>query len=117
MNYKTLRALKGSIRKWQAIVDGHGIDQGGDNCPLCHLFLENADKDYCEGCPVFEKTGKEFCYGTPYHDEWLELPIRLTIGSINERRTPEDAEKARAAATAELEFLKSLLPEKKNEKL
>jgi hypothetical protein len=38
MDEKTLEALKGSIRKWEAIVDGTGEDDGADNCPLCHMF-------------------------------------------------------------------------------
>jgi len=35
---KALEALKGSIKKWERIVEGTGVDEGADNCPLCELF-------------------------------------------------------------------------------
>lgn len=61
----TMEALDGSILKWEKIVDGTGIDDGRDNCPLCQLFWE----DDCNGCPVEENTGMTNCIGTPY-DNW-----------------------------------------------
>jgi len=64
MNKKTLNALKGSIRKWEKIVNGTGVDFGDANCPLCKLFL------VCEDCPIFLKTGQDGCKGTPY-EAWL----------------------------------------------
>lgn len=90
MNAKTLKALRGSIRKWERIVAGTGSDNGPHNCPLCRLFFWN--REACEGCPVAAKTGRAQCDGTPYRDyDWS--------GS------KEDARR-------ELNFLKSLLPKK-----
>lgn len=91
MDNKTLDALKGSIAKWQAIVDGTGEDLGCDNCPLCQLFWDNE----CVNCPVYEKTGEWRCDGSPYinYDEDL------------------DDEAKKRSAQAELDFLISLLPE------
>jgi hypothetical protein len=92
MDEITLEALKGSIEKWEKIVAGTGIDQGSKNCPLCKVFLEPdpPGENYCDGCPVKEKTGLKLCYGTPY-EKWLYCD------------TKNVAEK-------ELEFLKELLP-------
>lgn len=86
MNKKTATALEGSIKKWEAIVDGSGKDMGCDNCPLCKLFYD----DWCDGCPVKERTGLAECYGSPYE---------------NYRNCRSDAN-----AKAELDFLKSLRP-------
>jgi hypothetical protein len=87
MDKTTLKALKGSIAKWEAIVAGTGHDNGGDNCPLCKMFLYKE----CHGCPVNEETGRKFCHGSPY-EKWNEYH---SVGH----------------AQAELAFLKSLLPE------
>lgn len=106
MDAETLEALKGSIRKWEAIAEGTGKDQGPYNCPLCLKFNSGVDgnekiSDSCLGCPVREKTGFRFCAGSPYasYEEAEELE--------------DDAEMAVAlssAAKAELAFLRSLLP-------
>jgi hypothetical protein len=93
MNAETLAALRGSIAKWQAIVDGTGEDNGAENCPLCQMF--RTDKNLCTGCPVAEKTGRPFCWGSPYRD-------------FVESESDKDA---LIAAKAELAFLQSLLPE------
>lgn len=110
MDSRTLEALKGSIQKWEKIVAGTGEDEGWRNCPLCLLF--NSDKileddAVCQGCPVREKTGQKWCHGSPY-SAWLRNAehspahwrgrIALSANSV-------------ALAQAELDFLKSLLPE------
>lgn len=100
MNAKTLKALRGSIAKWQAIVDGTGVDEGNKNCPLCQRFVyfwfgyKKPIAKMCVGCPVYEKTGKKGCRNTPYDD--------YAYGSDSIKN-----------AQAELDFLKSLLPEGK----
>jgi hypothetical protein len=62
MNAQTLKALKGSIRKWRGIVAGTIKDKGSENCPLCKVFLDRG----CEGCPVNQAENREGCCGTPY---------------------------------------------------
>lgn len=91
MKAHTLKALQGSIAKWEAIVAGTGEDDGVDNCPLCLLFHpdKNPGKRNCGGCPVQKATGKAFCNGSPY---------RECFPNYEER------------AQRELAFLKSLLP-------
>lgn len=107
MNAKTLKALKGSIAKWEAIVAGTGTDEGPNNCPLCQLFFGDLmvrDEGDCVECPVMQKTGQKYCKGTPYV-EWDDMTgdyesVADTIERVN-------------AARAELAFLKSLLPRKR----
>lgn len=93
MDAKTLIALRGSIAKWEGIVQGTVKDEGPDNCPLCLLFYN----DDCEGCPVSEATGETCCDDSPYPIYW---------GIANGQRDGDPV----AAAQAELDFLKSLLP-------
>jgi hypothetical protein len=96
MDVETLEALKGSIAKWEAIVDGTGYDAGAINCPLCKVFRRvTADGAKCGACPVKARSGFHGCKGTPYED-------------VERAREPMDEA---AAALAELNFLKSLLPE------
>jgi hypothetical protein len=93
MDEQTLFALKGSIAKWESIVAGTGTNEGTENCPLCHLFHSNyaaIDKNCCDGCPVFAKTGRRACMGTPYIE-------------YDDNPTKENAQR-------EVDFLKSLLP-------
>lgn len=99
MDERTLTALKGSIEKWRKIEAGVGADYGEDNCPLCAEFL--ASFINCSGCPVFARTGQQYCIGSPYKDTWL--PLRVDWAETDE---------AKAAASEEREFLESLLPEK-----
>lgn len=104
MDAETLTALRGSIAKWQAIVDGTGIDDGCNNCPLCQKFngevLDRYDgppeEDHegawvCRGCPVAMATNRDHCGGSPYTSYCVD-------GKTSSR------------ALAELNFLKSLLP-------
>lgn len=94
MSATTLRALRGSIRKWQSIVDGTGPDNGSNNCPLCQRYLATE----CKSCPVALRVGNTNCRGTPY-SAWL----RVKYG--------DDSRKRKRRAKAELDFLISLLPE------
>ena len=106
MNKQTLKALRGSIKKWFELSKGRGDDRGSNNCPLCKLFYA-VD---CNGCPVKEKTMANLCKNTPYnnwskyHKSIFFMPFMAT--------TP----KARALAKAEYNFLCSLLPKAKKRK-
>ena len=98
MSPETLAALRGSISKWEAIVEGHGQDDGVLNCPLCAVFHHNE----CWGCPVMERTGSSGCLDSPYVD--------VPSTPINDYANPVAREYARELARAELDFLRSLLP-------
>ena len=105
MDKETLKALKGSIKKWEKIVAGTGVDDGGGNCPLCKLFL-----DSCDECPVTIETDKVGCWCSPW-ERWFQhhrkkhgaicLPVKISCPTCTE------------LAQKELDFLKSLLPERK----
>jgi hypothetical protein len=97
MDPATLRALRGSIAKWQAIVDGTGEDKGHSNCPLCQMFYDehNDGQSCCAGCPVADATDSTCCVDSPY-DDWCAA---------------ETDEELKGAALAELAFLRSLLPD------
>lgn len=101
MNDDVLEALNGSIKKWEKILDGTGIDDGSLNCPLCEMFWVVA----CEGCPVSEKTGMNFCGDSPY-DDWSHH-AHSSHDDIGRVLMCPDCERL---AKLELEFLKSLLP-------
>ncbi len=100
MDPATLEALRGSIRKWEAIVAGTGTDNGPDNCPLCRMFHseyfdDGDDTPCCLGCPVADAVKNTGCAGTPYEDYDNAEP---------------DSQEQHDHAERELAFLKSLLP-------
>lgn len=111
MTKRTLKALKGSIAKWETIVAGTGVDEGGENCPLCKMFVLNPARESCEGCPVMNRTGRDDCVGSPYISEWHRLnPWPTDEDGCEAWSRKVENEQHRAAARAELDFLKSLLP-------
>lgn len=103
MNKETLKALKGSIKKWEGIVDGRLSDKGPDNCPLCKKFYD--EMDGCDGCPVKQETDHDYCEESPYFD-WCEATAWKHDCKAADDETV-------MCAVLELEFLKSLLPRKK----
>ncbi len=103
MDAVTLAALRGSIQKWEAIVAGTGDDFAQDNCPLCQMFYVGHEACPCRGCPVYARTGRAGCAGSPYDAYALITSLDLDDDEFTEAST--------AAARVELEFLRSLLPE------
>ena len=57
-----IEAIRGSIQKWEAIVEGTGVDRGSSNCALCQKYNNRTTGIPCIGCPV----PKIFCDKTPY---------------------------------------------------
>lgn len=102
MEKKTLKALQGSIRKWDGIVEGIIRDKGTKNCPLCTLFYDSniATDTNCLGCPVATRTGEPMCFDTPYYG----FPGLSNAGWA-------ESKEAKSAARAEHKFLVELLPE------
>jgi len=84
--------LDGSIQKWWEIVWRDSVDEGPDNCPLCEKYHNEWKDGCCDGCPIREDTGKQFCRLTPYK-------------VFEDARCPEDQLKA---ARAMLRYLKNL---------
>lgn len=96
MDERTLTALKGSIAKWEGRAGGKFLLASIDNCPLCTLFYDEG----CEGCPIAARTEETCCRGTPCAD-YADLADECG----------DEARGLAALAMAEVEFLKSLLPE------
>lgn len=108
MTPKALKALQGSIAKWEAIVAGTGHDAGPDNCALCQEFRhKNAGGGIiCDGCPVKDATGEDGCADTPY-DAYERADTRYNAYEGAETRLERDK-----FASEELAFLQSLLPKR-----
>lgn len=108
-----LTALQGSIAKWQAIYEGTEEDRGSDNCPCCvrYLSVGASSEKACTGCPVAISTGLAHCDDTPYIRQWLPVAyISFTVDRSGRVNRFADTPERKAAALAELNFLKSLLP-------
>lgn len=102
MTRKARKALRLSIKHWDRLTTGtqkRGEGPNGDDCPLCAEYRKS-ERTLCEGCPVREHTGEEFCEGTPWRNAMHSW--------INHGPSPQ----FQAAAKIELEFLRSLLPKK-----
>lgn len=97
MDIKTAEALEESIKKWEDIAAGTGVDLGKRNCALCGLFWDND----CVGCPVFKITGFTGCRETPYTKFMFSV---RDSGSGRQAKTEEEKE----LAQREVDFLKSL---------
>jgi hypothetical protein len=117
MKKKTRKALKGSIKKWEKILDGTGTDLGSKNCPLCARFLhiEGIDlllqvEETCVGCPVKKASGETCCRNTPYEKWWNHRQhshLSLDDYSVgNKIECPE----CRKFAKQEVKFLRGLMP-------
>jgi len=106
MDAKTLKALKGSIAKWEKIASGVGSDKGTGNCPLCKIFYAAG----CEDCPVFMQTGETDCWDTPFR-EWSGLGEPDTSGKLTDKNGKRAlTDHAKSIAQREVDFLESLLP-------
>lgn len=115
MNPETLEALKGSIQKWQTIVDGTGADKGGFNCPLCKSFRIECRDALGRKCPVAIAANNINCLDTPYVAfECFEDEHNFSGRPIPKDLPPELHAEAVRLAQAELDFLISLLPEEEN---
>jgi len=107
MHKRTLKALKASIKHWEenlATDDPFSARFSSHHCPLCKIFLifTTLYSAECRGCPIKITTGKDLCQETPWDD---------AMNGINKWR--DGGPKPVAEIQAEIDFLKSLLPEGK----
>lgn len=107
MGRGALDALKASIKHWEenvTAIDPGKVSTGSGACALCDTFQDIPGRTQCEGCPVFNNTGRPACIDTPYGD----ATNLFFIWSCNS--TPENYNLWQTAAMAEVDYLKSLLP-------
>jgi len=108
MKPETLEALKASIAKWERLIVSGAVSSGAPGCPLCQLFnrASTSEEKQCVGCPVFAKTGKQACIGTPY-GRHAAISSWSSISNA--------ADKRRRHALSEARFLRSLLPDQRDQ--
>jgi hypothetical protein len=111
MNKETIKALKESIAHWERLATGKlqpGEDIGPTHCALCARFYSvgrcRTPSPEEEPCPVAVRTGCSYCEDTPYE---YALAVDEAVGL--------DHPDFQAAAQEELDFLRSLLPEKETD--
>lgn len=102
MKEKSREALERSIKKWENIVSGEGVDKGIENCALCQLHLTASG---CGLCPLPKN-----CLDTPY-DDWVNHFKTQHPRYKGERRVICHA--CILLAEKELDYLKSFRKEKK----
>ncbi len=106
-------ALEKSIRKWNDIVRGVGVDRASSNCELCKNHRDDIVID-CSGCPVYEEAQISGCRGTPYEEfiEHYDEKHPQGHGEWSKNGRVIKCDKCVELAIKELEFLKSLRKEK-----
>ena len=100
---RKLKALEGSIEKWEKIVDGTGIDERDENCPLCKLYWG------CKSCPVADTVARAGCNDTPYM-EWCKHHAKKHPDGVWCPPMRVECPTCKRLAQKELDFLKSILP-------
>ena len=98
---RKLKALRGSIQKWEKIVDGTGMDKREENCPLCLTYPE------CSSCPIAETVDRNGCWGTP----WIKWTQHQHQKHLSHGYMKVECPTCKRLAKKELNFLKGLLPE------
>lgn len=114
MSQATLKALKGSIRKWELIVAGEIADEGEDNCPLCKRFttgrctqVSSVTGEDMETCPVAEAVDDISCRGTPFIDFREAINDRFNKDPTTHYTDKASDDETVMCAVLELEFLKA----------
>ena len=89
---RQIKAIEGSIRKWEIILYEDGCDNGTATCACCRAF-------HCNSCPIniFVK-GSGGCDGTPYIDWFRYVDDHMLSLKVFD-------ENSRTLANKELVFL------------
>jgi len=105
----TQQALNASIEKWlmnakAETPDGYFL--GSNTCPLCRIYhpsYRTEEAEGCDGCPIKEMTGHDFCDGTPY----AKAAMACSDWTVSYGFFPEKwaRRKARQAASEMVKFL------------
>lgn len=111
MRKATVTALKKSIATWERRATGECIKPGEDNCALCNRFDPEDIMDPCalpseDRCPVDIYTSGNGCITAKAFRAYLDAYDMVLDKPAFAKRA-----KARKLAQAEVDFLKSLLPD------
>lgn len=118
MEQTTINAIIGSIKKWDCIAQGVGVDKGTINCPLCKMFFYKTTLTIrCRKCPVAAKVNVNGCSFTPYSDSRLTIDTTLPDWIKAEAGNYGYINKTIDCVEKEIEFLISLLPDEQKYKL
>lgn len=109
MDKNTVKLIEKTLDAWSKKRNARSPNRtnfGISGCPLCLKFhstyTDHEIHNSCRGCPISERTGRQFCISTPYEsaqqarEEWK-----------NGTGSKQDYQ---AACDAEIEFIASLLP-------
>lgn len=103
-------AMDLAVNKWVQIVNwlerGIGFkDEGGtDTCMFCRMFYIRR----CDGCPIYDRTGRSQCEGTPYGD-FAHLLEQINGGEFEKGKERERAwQDLMNEAKKELRLLRSI---------
>ncbi len=105
----TKRQWDSVINHWTRLSSGktRGDESiGPDDCAFCRRYWV----DWCQGCPIREKTGHYGCNKTPYGHVLNYVTSRGSDGESTPRNVL-DLKEFKALAKKELEFLKKLRKE------
>jgi hypothetical protein len=125
MTKKARKALIKSIEKWERYltvahfvdasfvwivdacicIDNEILIDDPQTCPLCNVFNKSSlgYTSSCNRCPIYEKTGKLFCEGTPY--------FKISDWMLDFQNHRVDIKEGIDLIAEEVEFLYSLLDE------
>lgn len=110
MTQKVVKALEGSICKWNDVGMGFGKENGYEDCPLCTLFYISHD---CYGCPISTEMRMAYCEGTPYvqwQRMWTKYNPDCMSVPLEQVRDPEFKTVIAEIVEDEIIYLLELLP-------
>ncbi len=92
-----LKGIKRSLQHWRNMRDNRWSRSNTtvSHCALCSIFHNNIERLSCLRCPIFIKTDRKYCEGTPCKD-------------INDRQYNRDDEDMNKDFSAMVDFLTEL---------
>ena len=117
MNYKLkcdIELLKGSIKKWEGVINGTQLGWPWTTCPLCVQYFT---LEQCTGCPVAEKTTYRHCDTTPYR-EWEDHNYNHKNDAwLNLDSVIKGCKKCKQLSNKEVQFLRMIKKGVENNKI
>lgn len=90
-NKTQLKALRASILHWERMLEDEEGDTGPLQCSCCIEYNSaKNDPSDCMGCPIYQFTKKQYCYGTPY---WAAVDAEEIAGDMGSPDFKSSAQK------------------------